>query len=64
LLSISSEAQESVSKKKIVEMYDKYSQGKDMMGPDEVVKFCEDLEVDPEDVCSISFGTVFEQKRT
>jgi len=54
-----SEAQESVSKKKILELYDKYSQGKDVMGPDEVVRFCEDLEVDPEDISVLILSWYF-----
>mmetsp|Transcript_7183 Transcript_7183/g.12076 ORF Transcript_7183/g.12076 Transcript_7183/m.12076 type:complete len:275 (-) Transcript_7183:88-912(-) len=40
-----------VSKKKIIEMFEKYTQNKDeIMGPEAVMAFCEDLEVDPEDI--------------
>ena len=40
-----------MSKKKIIEMFEKYTQNKDeIMGPEAVMAFCEDLEVDPEDV--------------
>ena len=40
----------SVSEKKIEELFDHYAPQKDVMGPDEVMQFCEDLQVDPEDV--------------
>lgn len=39
-----------ISRKKIVEMFDKYASGKDVMGPDAVMNFCQDLQVDPEDI--------------
>jgi len=55
----SSEAQDAVSKKKIIELYEKYAQGNDLMGPEEVTKFCEDLEVDPEDVSVLIMSWYF-----
>eukprot|EP00339_Tiarina_fusa_P005682 CAMPEP_0117042870 /NCGR_PEP_ID=MMETSP0472-20121206/29825_1 /TAXON_ID=693140 ORGANISM="Tiarina fusus, Strain LIS" /NCGR_SAMPLE_ID=MMETSP0472 /ASSEMBLY_ACC=CAM_ASM_000603 /LENGTH=279 /DNA_ID=CAMNT_0004754221 /DNA_START=22 /DNA_END=861 /DNA_ORIENTATION=- len=38
------------NRKKIQEMFDKYAEGKDVMGPEAVMKFCDDLQVDPEHI--------------
>ena len=40
----------SVSEKKIEELFEHYAPQKDVMGPEEVMQFCDDLQVDPEDV--------------
>uniref|UniRef100_A0A7S4IIV1 Defective in cullin neddylation protein n=1 Tax=Vannella robusta TaxID=1487602 RepID=A0A7S4IIV1_9EUKA len=39
-----------VSRRKIQDLFDKYADGKDTMGPEAVMNFCDDLEVDPEDI--------------
>jgi len=40
----------SVSKRKIEDLFESYAKDHQVMQPQEVVQFCEDLEVDPEDV--------------
>lgn len=48
-----------MSRKKILEMFDKYAGGKDTMGPEEVMQFCSDLAVDPEDVNILNLNDNF-----
>ena len=48
----SSKRRPQVSQEKIQRLFDHYAQNNDTIGPEGVMQFCEDLAVDPEDVCN------------